>query len=665
MSIDFVSHGTKLTGDMIEHPFSISQVSSNVDPNNVSLSGFSMQNDMLTSAYFNSEVGDLREILAGYQIKLDNKNKKHRAIFLGGMNNRDGNSKVPVDVNVGNYPLDVIETDTNTGKSWKDGLGIPNIPLKGNSFKSKMPIYPLTEQNPDINGISSTILEEFSTISSFIDAIELLKNVFGLSTLNYNINNVKYINNLGNTITNSDFITPNASNTYTPLNKNIYVSMTSSVTQWVKLAGIKITITGIETENYSGLVNNSNQALNITAISGFSVKLIVDGFYCPRQMIGNGMSHQQLFVWNEGQMGDNSNEMITINSLLQFDLSNYLIVNDLSHPEIYSVTKVASNKVSLDFGTSTVPTNSQYIYLKKEGSSRGYIYKIVNSVTSGTTTTITLNYSVPDTGNYQVKVLDSLSLYQCSRFNIDEIRDRYSMLQLISHLGRIYNTSVGMSLPLKLVEYLAQIKRTNTLTILLKYIELCQLYQNNNSSTVDSGKQLNQIFNLIENDENYMSYSDGGNYGVSIKYWDDKTDSVVLNEGSRFTCINTNTEIVIPADWNTSTNKSPSGLIKSLNTNRINKVKHIVVTNLPGFTNGRYGTSMSSSNLVNGFFGSLSIDLSYSDTHTPVDINGMTVHQWDIGNTTKLIDGVNNPSKWNVNADENYMKEIANAQLNE
>ena len=86
------------------------------------------------------------------------------------------------------------------------------------------------------------------------------------------------------------------------------------------------------------------------------------------------------------------------------------------------------------------------------------------------------------------------------------------MFQLISHLGRIYNTSVGMFLPLKLVEYLAQIKRTNTLTILLKYIELCQLYQNNNSSTVDSGKQLHQIFNLIENDEHYMSYSDGGNY---------------------------------------------------------------------------------------------------------------------------------------------------------
>ena len=54
-------------------------------------------------------------------------------------------------------------------------------------------------------------------------------------------------------------------------------------------------------------------------------------------------------------------------------------------------------------------------------------------MTSGTTTAITVNYSVSDTGIYQVKVLDSLSLYQCIRFNIDEIRDRYSMLQLISH----------------------------------------------------------------------------------------------------------------------------------------------------------------------------------------------------------------------------------------
>jgi len=58
--------------------------------------------------------------------------------------------------------------------------------------------------------------------------------------------------------------------------------------------------------------------------------------------------------------------MIIINSLLQFDLSNYLIVNDLSNPEIYSVTKVASIKLSLDFGTSIVPTNNQYIYLKKK-----------------------------------------------------------------------------------------------------------------------------------------------------------------------------------------------------------------------------------------------------------------------------------------------------------
>lgn len=72
--------------------------------------------------------------------------------------------------------------------------------------------------------ITTNTLSQFSNISSFIDSIELLKNIFGLSTINYNLNNVKYINNLGNSITTSDFITPNASNTYTPLNKNIYIN---------------------------------------------------------------------------------------------------------------------------------------------------------------------------------------------------------------------------------------------------------------------------------------------------------------------------------------------------------------------------------------------------------------------------------------------------------
>ena len=41
---------------------------------------------MLTAAYFNAEVGDLRETLAGYQIKIDRNTKTHRAIFIGGQN---------------------------------------------------------------------------------------------------------------------------------------------------------------------------------------------------------------------------------------------------------------------------------------------------------------------------------------------------------------------------------------------------------------------------------------------------------------------------------------------------------------------------------------------------------------------------------------------------
>ena len=114
-AIDFVSHGQKLTTNgMIENPFSITQTGQGTNPadsSNLALSGFSLQSDMLTSAYFNSEVGDLRETLAAYQIKVEkNKNGcKRRAIFLGGMNHRDGCSKVCVDVNVGNYPEYVLD----------------------------------------------------------------------------------------------------------------------------------------------------------------------------------------------------------------------------------------------------------------------------------------------------------------------------------------------------------------------------------------------------------------------------------------------------------------------------------------------------------------------------------------------------------------------------
>jgi hypothetical protein len=690
-SIDFVSHGTKSTAiGMLENLFSVTQTGSNSDSKNVSLSGYSLQSDMLTSAYFNAEVGDLREILAAYQIKLDKTNKKHRAIFIGGMNNRDGNSKTPVDVNAGNYPIDVNDDDTNNGKSWKQGLGIPNINLKGNTFNSSLPIYPLTKQNPNINSssITDTVLSNFNNVSSFIDAIELIKNIFGLSTINYNINNVKYINGLGNSISTNDYITPNASNTYTPFNKNIYISLTSSVTQWIKLAGIKISINkNISTSNYPGLIDSNNNPIKLDYINGLSVKLIVDGFYYPRQLIGNGMSNQQLFVWTEGSVGDKSNHIININSILQFDLSNYLIASDISNTKNYNVTKEASNKIGIKFGNTNndydydydynndydydysndydydYDYDNKYIYIKKKGDTRGYFYQVISVEKSGSKTILTVNYSVKESGNYNIKIIDTISLYRCMRFNIDEIRDRYSMLQLISHLGRLYKSSTNMSIPLKLVQYLAQIKTNSSLNILLKYISLYELYTFSNSSTVDQGKKLNQIFHFIQNDNNYLSNIEGGDYGISLRHWNDEKDSVEINKNTRFTSLNTNLKQEYPIDWNTSSNKSPTGKIISLNTNRINKIKHVVITNLPGFVNGRYGTSMSSSNLINGFFGSLSIDLSYSDTHTPVDINGMNIHQWDINNTN-IIDGINNPSRWNINADENYKKSVVQATIN-
>ena len=72
---------------------------------------------------------------------------------------------------------------------------------------------------------------------------------------------------------------------------------------------------------------------------------------------------------------------------------------------------------------------------------------------------------------------------------------------------------------------------------------------------------------------------------------------------------------------------------------------------------------MSSSNTTNGYFGSLSIDVSFSDTHTPVDVNGMTIHQWNL-NSTNAINGDIDPSKWNVNANDDYRNQAQMANIN-
>jgi hypothetical protein len=152
---------------MIENQFSVTQPGSGADPSNTALSGYSLQSDMLTSAYFNSEVGDLRETLAAYQIKMDTQKKQHRAVFMGGSNKRgtygdvSGNqqsvSPVNIDVNIGNYPADVADTDTNNGLSWSQYQGVPNMTLKGNSFQGSMPIFPLTMQNKAINDQSANL----------------------------------------------------------------------------------------------------------------------------------------------------------------------------------------------------------------------------------------------------------------------------------------------------------------------------------------------------------------------------------------------------------------------------------------------------------------------------------------------------------------------------
>ena len=690
-AIDFASHGTKGTSvGMVENQFSVTQSGSGADPSNTALSGYSLQSDMLTSAYFNSEVGDLRETLAAYQIKIDTQKKQHRAVFMGGINKRgtyldgtDNKSVAPVsiDVNIGNYPVDVADTDTNNGLSWGQYKGVPNMTLKGNSFSGSMPIFPLTMQNKAINDQKANLpsnlnLADYGNITSFMDVMELLKNTFGLSSVKTNLTTGSMANLVYNSTTgigDSSAMVVNTGATeaecYTNiseansgmLGRDVYVSLTSAVTQWVKICKVYVKVESIANKQYSGLNYNNAGTLtpiDVPTIEGLVVKLIVDGSYCPRQMIGNGMSHQQLFVW--GRKGDQSDKL---NSLLQFTQTDYMVyAKDTTGTTELAITRDINNEKEITFtstGSFTAPTVGQFLYTKgvdplhMEG-----LYKVV--AVNGSTYTLDKQFS-PGTNNFNCKVLTAnttdMADYVSARFNIDEIRDRYSMLQLLSHVGRIYRASTGLSLPLKLVEYVAQIKAVSSISLLLKYVSLCELYTFATGSTVDIGKKLHQIFNFIQNDNNYYSLSEGGNYGVALRYWDDAKDCVVSGEQARFSCLNTNLQT------HSNPNSSLTYLVTSNQTDRVNKVKHVVITNLPGFTNGRYGTSMSSSNLTNGFFGSLSIDLSYSDTHTPVDVNGMTVHQWDIDNTN-IIDGQNNPARWNVNADEAYLKSVTAASVN-
>lgn len=692
-SIDFIAHGTKGTATgMIENQFSTTQTGSNADPHNTSLTSYSYQSDMLTSAYFNAEVGDLRETLGAYQIKIDRNSKTHRAIFVGGKNFRDGNSTTNIDVNVGNYPIDVNDNDTNTGKSWKNNLGIPNMTLKGNSFQSQIPLYPLTLQNKPIkdakdnNTLSNPdSLSDYSNMPSLMDAMELLKNIFGLSTINSNILSSKPLeydsNGVGKTIQPTELNNSSTVNYYTDLDqknqgilgKHIYISLTSSITQWVRVCKLYVKIGSIENLSYSGLnTKDSNGTLtpiSIPTAKNIEVKLILSGDYLPRQMIGNGMSHQQLFIWNENGLGDRSSTPANQrnNSILQFSLSNYLIYPAIAHgTQLLEVDKIDTNTVKISMVVSK--SDNKYMYVKDFSTSTSTpdLYKIISHTkTSSNINTFVLDKPFPKDGKYEIKIVDTpeFNIYNSKMFNIDYIRDRYAMLQLLAHLSRLYKTSTGLSLPIKLVSYISQVKSHNSLSSLLKYISLYELYQYGTSSSVDISKKMNQIFNFIQNDSLFYNDREGGYFGIALRYWDDLLDCTVTGEPARPSVLNTNSNIISPSDWDTTTNSSSSHKIQSRNTLRNNKVKHVVITNLPGFTNGRYGTSMSSSNQINGFFGSLSIDFSYSDTHTPVDINGMTVHQWDYSNTQN-IDGQNNPARWNVNADENYLKMVTSASAN-
>ena len=485
-----------------EHPFLGEE-----NETDTALTGFSLQSDMLTSAYINVDSGVLRQMLAAYQIKQTSTN--HRATFLGGLYTKTGGSTddTSLDINAGNYPLDGVAPLT--------GSTVKGIKLSGNSLP-----------------------KEGITAKEWTEIKEIFRTAFNVDTLPSPVFDAN--------TKEADIAIPNT-----------YLSLTSAVTQWVKLKSLVIKYTSIPDAGTSTKTDIDGATADI-AYEGLTYTLHIDDTYCPRQQIGNGMSNQQIFLWGNIGYGADTSAINTVKDKFQFSR-----------------------------------------HLK-------------------------------DT--------------TCSVFDIDFIRDRFAIMNIIGHLGRIYQTATNMMLPLKLVSYMAQVK-LDRLDRVLHYVALTNLLLHGSSHTTDSQKSLADIFNFLINDNNYLLVTNGGNKGITIRGWNDNNDRVSTSHEDRPTCLNKD---------------QPYGYTTDVSSK---EVKHVIVTNVPGMDNGRYGATMSSSNMINGFFGSISLDVSYSDTHTPVDVNGMTVHQWNYGNTSN-IDGDNNPARWNVNANEDYYALVINNSAN-
>ena len=501
-----------------EHPFVSEQITTDTpSTDSKALTGFSLQSDMLTSAYINVDSGVLRQMLSAYQIKQTT--GKHKATFLGGSFTKTGGSldDTGLDINAGNYPIDGV--DPLIGSTTK------GIKLSGNSLPNNI------------------------TAKEFIEIKELIKTSFNVNaSLVFDQNTKKMDNAISNT----------------------YLSLTSAVTQWVKLKSIVVKYTTIPGAGESTKTDMDGSTQDVV-YQGVTYTLYIDETYCPRQQIGNGMSNQQIFLWGNIGYGVNTNDINITKDKFQF--SRHLKDN------------------------------------------------------------------------------------ACAEFDIDFIRDRFAIMNIIGHLGRIYETATNMMLPLKLVSYMAQLN-LDRLDRVLNYVGLMNLLLHGSSHTTDSQKSLAEIFNFLVNGNNFLLNTAGGNRGVTIRGWNDSTDKVSTTQDDRPTCLNK----VYPYGY-TLAAASGSAAAEKIEDFEYKHVKHVIVTNVPGMNNGRYGSTMSSSNMINGFFGSISIDVSYSDTHTPVDVNGMTVHQWNYGNTSN-INGDNNPTRWNVNANEAYYELVINNSAN-
>ena len=495
---------------------------------------------MFTSTNYISEKEDLllntdeiNPILSDYIYKIDNLNHTINSILFDGTYNNNLGINLPLDINVGNYPNNIDDTDTNTGLSWKNYSGIPNIEIMGNICKNNMPIYPTEKE------------------LSFYDTIQILKLVFNITEINTNLDdgNDDILSNMGKI---KRFTPNNFKDLHTVLldnfeNHNIYLSLSSTPLQWVKAYSLFV---------YVGEIDYDNQR-----VKNCKIKLMLDGNYICNQQIGNGTPNQKLLIWNEKS---SITDIYSYTRLSSFKKSFYIEPQHLTLMDI-SYIDTTKNKLVINMSDNILEKlkKADYIYIKESED----IFKIHkwNIIESNNLIEIFVDHELtmfsPKKYIIQFVQKNELHLYKTNDYNLDILKDRYAIYLFCCFIKNKYFQN--KRLPMTLLKEITHIDTT--------YINNLMYFE---GILVDkrTDSVLKKIFQFIDTNENYI-YPLNNQYkyygGVAFKSLYNSINMRFIPHWERPSHLNTNLNIEYPEDWEKYTSQSDSGKITSFNTKKI------------------------------------------------------------------------------------------------